>query len=380
MAQKIKKLSKKCVAFICMITLVFTASVVTNKSGAQVAATDVKLTISDSRPDETGVQYTLELTGSTTVKCLKVVFSTASTGGTTPPTGFSNATGTEVADWVIFDEATWTTDFTTTAGTITTTLDTVTDISGGTAKVIFGGIVNPTAAGTIYAQVDTFGNTDCSTTPLDTGVAAAYIIAEVEVSATIGESLSVAVNAVTTGDCLADTGFTAAAASTSTSIPFGGIASNTFYNICQELVISTNALDGYSATIQEDDQLTDGTNFISAANDDGNCDGSCTDTTAAVWTGVTDTSDGFGYCMVDTTGDAAGTSGWSQQCAGGGSVTTFKTIASMADGDAVDDIMSSAAAVFGDTADVMFSLQVNSTQPGGEYTNKIIYIVTPQYN
>ena len=376
MAQKIKKISKKIIAFICMITLVFSASVV-NESKAN-AMTNIKLTLADSRTTNATGDYTLTFTGqAAAIKCVRVIFATTPTGSTLP-TGMETTAGANVAaGWTGLTQGSWT--FASAShGTIEWSYATGETPAGGNVVMVFDGIKNPSTAAAAYARVWTYSDS-CGGTEVDSGVAAVAYLAEIEVSATVSESLSATVSSRSTAECNTDTGFTAVAASTSTSIPFGDILVNTYYNICQELNVTTNAQDGYSATIQEDDQLTDGaSHYISAANDDGNCDGGCSDSTAATWTGTSDTSDGFGYCMKDTTGNAATTSGWAQQCDGTAS-TTFKTIASMTDGDTVDDIMSSAGAV-NDTSDIMFRLLVKSTQTAGTYTNKIIYIITPTYN
>ena len=53
-------------------------------------------------------------------------------------------------------------------------------------------------------------------------------------------------------NCTADDGATVnQIATTATSVPFGFISPNTFYQGCQDLIVSTNAGNGYSLTVQE---------------------------------------------------------------------------------------------------------------------------------
>ncbi len=78
MAQKIKKMSKKFIAFVCMITLVFSYSVITTETDA-AAVTSSKDTLSDSRPS-TVSNHTITFTtpsGATAGDTITVTFDTA---------------------------------------------------------------------------------------------------------------------------------------------------------------------------------------------------------------------------------------------------------------------------------------------------------------
>src|SRR5207237_5485663 len=74
----------------------------------------------------------------------------------------------------------------------------------------------------------------------------------VTVQATVAESLALTVSSVKAVNCSADDGATVTAIdTTSTTIPFGNVSLNTFYIGCQDLIVSTNAGNGYSLTVQE---------------------------------------------------------------------------------------------------------------------------------
>jgi hypothetical protein len=88
-------------------------------------------------------------------------------------------------------------------------------------------------------------------------------------------------------------------ATTATSVPFGTINSNTFYQGCQDLIVSTNAGGGYSVTVQESSAMktADGRFIIP----DTTCDaGDCTVATATTW--VTPTKNGFGHTCFNQSG------------------------------------------------------------------------------
>jgi hypothetical protein len=105
-------------------------------------------------------------------------------------------------------------------------------------------ITNPSSAGIYTISVGgTFGGS---------GNMLVSIQSAVQVSATIAESLALTASSVNAVNCTADDGATVnSVTSTATSIPFGTISPNTFYQGCQDLIVSTNAGNGYSLTVQE---------------------------------------------------------------------------------------------------------------------------------
>src|SRR5207302_8577726 len=99
----------------------------------------------------------------------------------------------------------------------------------------------------------------------------------------VAASLAFTVCSVKAVNCTADDGATVSAVDTSrTSVPLGTLFPvNTFFTGCQDVVVSSNAGNGYSVTVQEQTLMhtLGGFTFPQTA-----CDGAaCTLTTAAAW-------------------------------------------------------------------------------------------------
>lgn len=200
----------------------------------------------------------------------------------------------------------------------------------------------------------------------------------VTVTATIDETLTLTVAGETTGNCPDPAGAGSETeintSGNATTVPFGTVSTEAFYGACQKLTSSTNASQGYSTTVQSTQLMTSGSNTIAK----GSCDGGCSDSAEAAW--ATDTNNGMGYCMSDSSGDGAATadSGWSSANNGCNSsgTTNFKTIANAGASQTAQSIMSSAAAVSGDISYIKYRLSVDGAQAAGTYTTTIVYIST----
>lgn len=231
-------------------------------------------------------------------------------------------------------------------------------------------IGNPTAA--VYTITVTPAGDDAK----DTLVA---VIAGVDLSATVDETLTFTVALRTTSDCnTLVTGGTETNDSTATTLPFGTLNSDTFYNECQRLTVGTNAALGYSTTVNTTTRPTSGGNTIAKAT----CDGAaCSDTVSAPWD--TATNNGYGYCVKDSTGDGAATADgteWTaaQQCGGGSQA--FKSIARTDASDTPRSIMASAVATAAnDVTDIGVRISIGAGQAAGTYTTVVIYITTPTF-
>ncbi|MFI5095438.1 MAG: DUF2341 domain-containing protein [Candidatus Acidiferrales bacterium] len=106
-------------------------------------------------------------------------------------------------------------------------------------------------------------------------------------------------------DCTADDGATVNQINTTaTSVPFGFISPNTFYQGCQDLYVSTNSGGGYSVTVQEKYAMRTANGLYTIP--DTTCDaGDCSVATATTW--VTPTKYGLGHtCKNQTGSDCAG--------------------------------------------------------------------------
>jgi hypothetical protein len=205
----------------------------------------------------------------------------------------------------------------------------------------------------------------------DTGRAMVAVISGVTVSVTVAESLSVTVNAVDSATCTTTGG--TKVTTTATTVPFATVNTEAFYDGCQRVDVGTNAANGYGATVQKTQLLTCSSYTIA----DGSCDGTCSTTTAAAW--ATATNNGFGYCMDDVAGDAAGTAdtNWGTYYCGA-ATQYFKLIGTGAAN--AKTIMSSAGPVSGDQSYIGYRLSVDAAQTAcTPYETVISYVVTPTY-
>ncbi len=228
-------------------------------------------------------------------------------------------------------------------------------------------ITNPTAG--VY-------NIDVAGIFGDTNRTKVAIVSGVTVTVTIPSVLTFDIYGVTGTSCPISTSID----STATAVNFGEVNYETFYNACQRLRIGTNANDGYNVTVQKTQLLTSGSDTIPK----GDCDGSCSDTTAAAWANTVGgggaANDGFGYCMKDFLGNGAATAdgAWDTNDCGDGS-PYFKTVANSGAAETARTVMSSASRVV-DSSYIEYRVNTSSDQPEGTYTSTIVYIATPQFD
>lgn len=381
MAKIIKKHSKK--AFILAMVILLVAGYFLIPSSRAATITTREVRISDSRISTSAIYDFLGDTQAVSTGCIYVRFcNSADTGQACgAPTGMDasgaaiNATG-----WNVFTSTNWAMGAkTANSFKITSALG---DTGGTSSSWVVDTITNPsTADTTFYAWINTYTNINCSTGPLDNGVVAFATVSAVTVSATVLESLSFAVALVTNTNCTI-TGGASKITTTATTVPYATVNTEDFYDGCQSLTISTNANEGYTATVQETDQLTEPVNSDQIP--DGNCDGGgspCSETTSAAW--ATDTNNGFAYCMDDITGDAAATAqavNWAtaKQC-GGVSQSFMINPENNVDSPDTADMMKSAGPISGDNSYIGFRLSVDGAQEPGAYSTTIVYVATPRY-
>ena len=107
-------------------------------------------------------------------------------------------------------------------------------------------ITNPAASGSYEIALDS-GN-------IDTGSTEVAIVEAITVSAAVDTVLTFAVNGVGSGVTVG--GDTTDETSTATTTPFGELSAGTAKEVAQELVVNTNSSNGFSVTVQVDQQLT----------------------------------------------------------------------------------------------------------------------------
>jgi len=146
-------------------------------------------------------------------------------------------------------------DFTMCAGdTVASSTTMILDVGTTTGGNL---IANPATAGSYVIQI----GGDAASTAQDSGDTRVAIIDDVTVTASVDTIFTFSINAVDEGVTVNDdTDTDTTGTSTATSVPFGTVAPNTDYLMAQELRVSTNALNGFSVTVEADQTLTAGNN------------------------------------------------------------------------------------------------------------------------
>ncbi len=150
------------------------------------------------------------------------------------------------------------------------------------------------------------------------------------------------------------------------SIDFGTLTPSVFTNPLpfNTLTVSSGGAGGYAVVASEDHPLQlQGT----ATNiPDTNCDTSCDETTAAVWTNTS--KYGFGYNMSGNDIPAAFVNS-----------TYFKQFANQAALESNQIVMSSNNVGTNRVATVTYKVNISSTQAAGDYENSLMFLATPTY-
>lgn len=295
-----------------------------------------------------------------TIKCIQLVFSTAATGGTIPPTGMTTTSAVYSAgssDYVP-DVQTWTANAT---GNGTVKITNATGEIPGSATagtVVLTGITNGSTVDTGYfVQFSTYNNVDCATTPVDSGVGTFIFTTGQDVSVTVDPSLSFAIALVGSGQTV--NGATTTVASTTSTVPFGTVTSSANSIAAHDLTVTTNAGSGYTVYTRYTQAPTSGVNSID--------DWTGTNTTPTTFSAAG--TEAFGY----TTNDATLGTGTAARFTSGGPKWAKFTTSNL-------EIAYSAAGVTSETTRVGYEVGISGTTPAGTYNNStVIYTATPAY-
>src|SRR3990167_2059427 len=265
-APKTKQLANRYRVVLAVLSLI---AIIAQPFGIQsafaVRPTSLKDTLSDSRPSTaSNHEIVLDLSGSTTFIAGETVILTFPAGftltaltmtdvdfqnGATDETLQSGACGATdtvrytLASQVVTFEAC--SSYTAEAAGTAITMQFGSNAAGGTTR-----IVNSTANVYTLTVAGIYGDNSQDTILV--------ITAAVTVSATIDEVLTLTVAAVVAGSCTTTGG--TAVTSTSTTIPWGTIATEAFYDVCQQLTVNTNAGGGYTVTVYTVAGLDSGAN------------------------------------------------------------------------------------------------------------------------
>lgn len=216
-----------------------------------------------------------------------------------------------------------------------------------------------------------------SASPTDATTVRLAHIEAVRVTATVDPTISLTIAGTTAGGtgCNGGTccGVSTDVTTTALSVPFGGMALNTFKNLAQKLTVNTNAASGYVVTTSENDQLgRNGATTPNIADSIGN-GGAMTESTFAEWT--TSTVNGFGFSLQNV--DAAVVP-FQYTTATGACTGTFcaRQFADIFGSETPQTIMSSTTVANAEDTFVCYRLGIGATQAAGDYENQITYIAT----
>ncbi|MGB9911600.1 MAG: hypothetical protein ACPLKP_03325 [Microgenomates group bacterium] len=271
---------------------------------------------------------------------------------------------------------------------------TTSECTGGTITITVGdGTVNlvnpaPVYSGHTQGTADVYtvsvytyaGDPDGGGALIDSGYARVAPVEAVLVSATVEETLTFIVSGVSVGTTAC--GQVMDVTTYPYAVPWGTLSqANTFKEAAQKLEVSTNANNGYTVVIEENDQMGLNGKTCTGANageaddciKDTTCDnGSCTEATSAEWN--TATNNGLGYSLANISGtDAVFTYNES------GRTFSAKQIADREANETRRTIMSNSGPVNSKQIYVCYRISISGTQPAGYYYNKVKYTATPVF-
>lgn len=283
-------------------------------------------------------------------------------------------------------------------------LDDAAVVAPGTPRTIVVGsatatesLINPAPNSThINGYADTYPiviqQLDAADNVVDQTVSSVAVVDAVRVTASVPPQISFRILGVASG--ASRCGGTTTSASTSTLVPLGELLIDAFKMAAQELVVSTNASDGYALTTVAENQLHRvGESCVGDADlTDGGCiqdtvgDGTTAMTHNIYDKWVTTAAKGFGYSLeensVSTTADAVfehDTTGGSAECDGtsGGCWRQF------ADAEAAEtpvSILSSTSVADSDSLYICYRAVVSpSQQAGTDYSTYVTYRATATF-
>ncbi|MEI7498322.1 MAG: hypothetical protein WCK11_03510 [Candidatus Falkowbacteria bacterium] len=239
-------------------------------------------------------------------------------------------------------------------------------IATGTYAITLANTANPSTVGSYMITISTHQSGGTEREAIDVMVA---IVNSVNVSATVASTLTFSIIPLATSTSV--NGATTTMAAATSSMAFGTLAVGTSSIMGQELRVITNAREGFTVTLEQDQVLTS----ASGATIDSFIDGVAS-TTAAAWQGPAATLDAtstyghFGYTSEDATlaaGDTYGNNLWK-------GLTTSTPVEVMYHTGPADGIAPNKG-----VTRVGYQVQISALQEAGDYNNVLTYIATPTY-
>lgn len=250
----------------------------------------------------------------------------------------------------------------------------------GTGEIVFtigvesaSMITNPTGPGATTSYRISIGNTpnSASSTITDGGYAMVAIVDKVEVTASVETTFTFTVTGVDAGG-YANSATSTFATSTSIALPFGVLTQNVSKTLAQRLNVSTNAINGYVVTVEQDTQLQSST----GADIDGFVNGAWNDTPAA-WQ-----APGNNVVNEDTWGHWGLSSTDGTTTRSGGEFTTDTWVAASTTPTVImyhDDPADGVTEGIGSST-IGYQVEITALQEAGDdYNTTLTYIATPTF-
>lgn len=334
------------------------------------ALTSARVSLSDPRPSTTSVTYTFtgsSVDGATAVQCVKVIWAT-SLSGDTAPVGFSGATGSvNAASSTLINSSSTNWSLAKSDGTSSSGQNNIyeyTHSAGGVtpstttgATFVLAGITNSSLAdNAYYFRINTYGNTNCSSSPIDNAYIQYINTNGSQLSVDIDPTLTFTVNPVSSGTSC--DGTTTTATSTSTTIPFGAVTAAANAVVCQDLQVTTNSTNGFSVYLRYTGAPSNG--FTPIADHTGS------NTTPSTFSAAG--TEAYGYTTNDATLGVGTADRFTNPSQGWAAATTNNA-----------EVGYSATGVNTTTFRIGHQAGVSTTTDPGTYSTTIIYTCTPVY-
>lgn len=258
----------------------------------------------------------------------------------------------------------------TTSTTVTLTVCTGDTVSAGTLAFTFDNlkITNPNAANSYIIRVTTTNDGGPTRDTADTRVA---ILDDVVVTASVDTRFTFTVTGVAASQTVNADATATADVTTATSIPFGTLAPGVEKVLAQDLTVDTNATNGFTVTIVQDQVLTSATgatidNFIDGAN-------TASPTAWQAPAGTLGSLDTYGHFGI-TTEDTSLSDG-----------DSFGNALYVGNIDSPREVFYHTAPADGSTANigatrVGFKAEIDNLQEAGtDYTMTLTYVATPLF-
>ena len=246
--------------------------------------------------------------------------------------------------------------------------------AAGAATTTINSVINPISEASRYISITHYDSLGNVRERVDVAVA---IIEDVLMTARVSSTLTFVVSGTSTAGRVG--GIPCSNESTATNTPFGTLVVNATSTVCQTLKVTTNADDGYTVTVFEDDELTsDSGSNINSFNNAFDNTGS---TTAAAWLAPQNLLDQYytyghmGLHSEDADLDTLG--GYTNQNFDNGGTLFAGLNASDPLPIMHHDGPSDGLTPNKGTTNVIYQVQIGSLQEAGDYQNTLTYICTP---